>query len=193
MFIKHILEEEAEGKLLDIYESDRNVLGYVPNHSKVFSLRPDVLETWKAFQGSIRKNIRLRRYELVTLAAAIELKCRYCILAHSSILIKNGISMDQIRLILTDFNNAGLEKNEVAMMNFAQKIIRNANKITQEDINLLRDMNLSDNEILDITLVATMRSFASKTFDSLGAKPDAIYSELEHELNDLLNNIISVR
>jgi len=31
-----------------------------------------------------------------------------------------------------------------------------------------------------------MRSFASKTFDALGAGPDAVYAELEHELSDLL-------
>jgi len=79
------------------------------------------------------------------------------------------------------------------MMNYAQKIIRNANEITQEDIDILRDVNLSDIEILDITLTATMRSFASKTFDALGAKPDDVYDELEFELGDILNKIISVR
>jgi hypothetical protein len=47
-------------------------------------------------------------------------------------------------------------------------------------------LGLEDVEILDITLTATMRSFASKTFDALGAGPDDVYSELEHELSDLL-------
>ena len=31
-----------------------------------------------------------------------------------------------------------------------------------------------------------MRSFASKTFDTLGAGPDAVYDEREHLLADLL-------
>ena len=68
------------------YEGDQKSLGFVPNHAKVFTLRPDVLEAWRAFQGSIRKNLRLRRYELVTLAAADALDCRYCLLAHGAIL-----------------------------------------------------------------------------------------------------------
>lgn len=72
------------------------------------------------------------------------------------------------------------------MMDFAQKIIRNANKISQRDIDSLHEADLKDVEILDITLAATMRSFASKTFDALGAEPDSIYNELEHQLNDLL-------
>jgi uncharacterized peroxidase-related enzyme len=186
MFIQTTSEVEAEGKLREIYEGDRKNLGYVPNHAKVFSLRPDVLEAWRALQGSIRKNLRLRRYELVTLAAAIALNCRYCILAHGTILNKNGVSVDQLRRILTNFNDAGLQRAEVAMMEFAQKIIRNANEITQTDVDTLRALDLEDTEILDITLTATMRSFASKTFDALGARPDAVYDELEHKLSDLL-------
>jgi uncharacterized peroxidase-related enzyme len=186
MYIQTTSEAEAEGRLREIYEGDRKNLGYVPNHARVFSLRPEVLEAWRAFQGSIRKNLRLRRYELVTLAAAMALNCRYCLLAHGSILIKNGVSLDQLRLILTNFSEAGLEGAEVAIMEFAQKIIRNAGEITQEDVNALRTLELEDVEILDITLTATMRSFASKTFDSLGAVPDAVYDELEQQLADLL-------
>jgi uncharacterized peroxidase-related enzyme len=186
MFIQTVSESEADGKLLEIYEGDRKNLGYVPNHAKVFSQRPEVLEAWRALQGSIRKNLRLRRYELVTLAAAIALNCRYCILAHGAILIKSGVSVDQLRVILTNFNEAGLERAEVAIMKFAQKIIRNANEITQTDVDALRALDLEDVEIFDITLTATMRSFASKTFDALGAEPDAVYDELEHQLTDLL-------
>jgi uncharacterized peroxidase-related enzyme len=186
MFIQTVSEAEAEGKLSDIYEGDRRSIGYVPNHARIFSLRPEVLEAWRTFQVSIRKNLRLRRYELVTLAAAMALNCRYCLLAHGSILIRNGISLDQLRMILTNFNDAGLEPVEVAMMEFAQKIIRNAYEITQADVDLLHALDLEDVEILDITLTATMRSFASKTFDALGAEPDAAYDELAHQLADLL-------
>jgi uncharacterized peroxidase-related enzyme len=186
MFIQTVSEAEAEGKLREIYEGDRKNLGYVPNHAKVFSLRPEVLEAWRTFQGSIRKNLRLRPYELVTLAAAMALKCRYCLLAHGAILIKNGVSVDQLRKILINFYDAGLERTEVLMMEFAQKIIRNANEISQTDIDSLHEVDLKDVEILDITLTATMRSFASKTFDALGAEPDSVYNELEHQLNDLL-------
>jgi uncharacterized peroxidase-related enzyme len=186
MFIQTTSETEAEGKLHEIYEADRKSLGYVPNHARVFSLRPEVLEAWRAFQGSIRKNLRLRRYELVTLAAAMALNCRYCLLAHGAILIKSGVSVDQLRLILTNFNEAGLERDEVAMMKFAQKIIRHANEITQADVDALRELDFEDVEILDITLTATMRSFASKTFDAMGARPDSIYDELGHQLSDVL-------
>ena len=186
MYIQTTSEADAEGKLREIYEGDLKSMGYVPNHAKVFSLRPDVLEAWRALQGCIRKNLRLRRYELVTLAAAMALKCRYCQLAHGSILIRNGVSLDQLRQIMTNFKEAGLEPIEVAIMEFTQKIIRNANEMILADVDALRALGLDDAEILDITLTATMRSFASKTFDALGAKADSAYDELEQQLADLL-------
>ncbi len=186
MFIETIAETEAEGKLREIYDGDQKSLGYVPNHAKVFSLRPEVLEAWRTLQVSIRKNLRLRYYELITFAAAMALDCRYCLLAHGTILMKNGVSVDQLRRILINFHDAGLEKDEIAMMEFAQKIIRNANEISQTDIDALRELDFNDVEILDIVLAATMRSFASKTFDAMGAKPDAVYDGLEQQLDDLL-------
>ncbi len=186
MFIQTIPEAEAEGKLRAIYEGDQETLGYVPDHARVFSLRPDVLEAWRCLQGSVRKNLRLRRYELVTLAAAKALKCRYCLLAHGAILTKNGVGVDQLRAILTDFHDAGLDPAEVAMIDFAQKIVLSANEMTQADTDALRALGLEDVEILDITLTATLRSFASTTFNALGAGPDAAYEELEDQLSDLL-------
>ena len=185
-FIQTIAADEAEGKLRGIYEGDQQNLGYVPNYAKIVSLRPDVLEAWRAFQVSIRKNLRLRTYELVTIAAAKALNCRYCLLAHGAVLLKNGFDIGQLRAIIAGHHDAGLEPAEVAMMDFAQKVTENANKVRPDDIEHLRSFGLSDSEILDITLTTTLRSCFSKTFDALGAEPDAAYAELETLLHDLL-------
>jgi hypothetical protein len=41
---KTVSEAEAEGKVREVYDGDQENFGYVPNHAKAFSLRPDVLE-----------------------------------------------------------------------------------------------------------------------------------------------------
>lgn len=186
MFIANVSEEEAEGKLREIYEGDQQTFGFVPDHAKVFSLRPDVLAAWRELQGTIRKHLRLRRYELVTLAAARSLGCRYCQLAHGSVLVKNGVGLDQLRSILSDYHQAGLDAAEVAIMDFACKVARSADQMSEADTDALRAVGLEDAEILDITLVAAMRCFASNTFDALGAGPDAATADLERELADVL-------
>jgi hypothetical protein len=76
-FLKSIPPEQAEGEARALYESDQEKKGYISNYTHLFSLRPEVLGAWRNLQASIRRNMRLRRYELATLAAAIQMKCTY--------------------------------------------------------------------------------------------------------------------
>jgi uncharacterized peroxidase-related enzyme len=107
-------------------------------------------------------------------------------LAHGALLRKNFFSADQLVAIVKDFRNAGLPPEEVAIMSFAQKVTTQANQISEMDINELRGHGLSDEEILDVVLASAARNFFSKTLDSLGAKPDEAYLELEPELIQVL-------
>ena len=181
-FIKSISEDQAENLLLEQYQAVRKSMGYVPNYVKIFSLRPEVFDAWTKLIGAIRPNMRMRRYELVTFAASMAMECTYCMLAHGSVLRKNFFSADQLIAIVKDFRNAGLPSDEVALMSFAQKIIQNAHQVDEQDMDELRKHGLKDDEILDVVLATTARSFFSKTLDSLDAKPDEVYLELEPEL-----------
>ena len=103
-------------------------------------------------------------------------------LAHGALLRKNFFSVDQLVAIVKDFRSAGLPPEEVAIMSFAQKVITQAGKITENDMDELRKHGLSDEEILDVVAASTARSFFSKTLDALDAKPDEVYLGLEPEL-----------
>lgn len=76
-FIKTISQEQAEGLVQDQYQTALKSNGYVPNYAKAFSLHPEVYDAWTKLIGAIRSKMRLRRYELVTFAAAMALKCTY--------------------------------------------------------------------------------------------------------------------
>lgn len=75
--IKTIPPDEADGPLAEIYENDLKTYGYIPNYHQAMSLRPAMIGAWSAFQGEIRKHMRLRRWELVTLASTCAMHCRY--------------------------------------------------------------------------------------------------------------------
>jgi uncharacterized peroxidase-related enzyme len=185
-FIDTVPEDRAEGKLLELYRSDKETKGYIANHTSVFSLRPEVYEAWKHLLMSIRSNMRLRRFELVTFAVALELKCTYCKLAHGAVLLKNFFSSKELQAIARNFRQAGLAPEEVAVMEFAQKLTREACTMSRADVENLRSYGLSDAEILDVATAAASRNFMSKTLDSLGAEPDQVFMELEPELREAL-------
>jgi alkylhydroperoxidase family enzyme len=107
-------------------------------------------------------------------------------LAHGAVLRKNFFSLKELEAIVKDFRNSSLPVEEVAMMSFAQKVITETHKVNKGDTDELRKHGFSDDEILDVILVSTARSFISKTVDALGAIPDEAYQELEPELLQLL-------
>jgi uncharacterized peroxidase-related enzyme len=186
-FIETIAREEATGATREIYEAAEEGAGYLPNYTRLFSHRPEVYRAWQKLGAAIRENICLRRYELVTLAAARRLEGTYCMLAHGETLLKSGeVDADQLAAIAQDFYHAGLTAEEVAVMAFAEKIIARSSSVTQADVDHLKSFGLSDAEILDITLTATARSFFAKTLDALGAVPDAKYMALDAAVRDAL-------
>lgn len=75
--IHTVPEDEATGPLKEIYDADHAANGFVPNHSKALSLRPDVIRAWRALSGAIRSHLDQRRYELITTVAAAKMRCVY--------------------------------------------------------------------------------------------------------------------
>lgn len=76
-FIHIVPAEQATDKLQELYNDDLKSLGYIANYTKAMSLRPEVILAWRQLMGTIRSRMRLRRYELVTFAAAATLHCTY--------------------------------------------------------------------------------------------------------------------
>jgi hypothetical protein len=76
-FIHTVPPEEATGLLKEIYDRELAGSGRVDNGSRAFSLRPAAYAAWESLRTSIRSNMDLRRYELVTIAAAARLRCSY--------------------------------------------------------------------------------------------------------------------
>lgn len=181
-FITTVPVSEATGEVRAMYEKAQLNLGYVPNYAKVFSHRPAVMAGWLGLIGSVRGNLDLRRYELVTLAAARALKSSYCMLAHGTILRDQFYTPERLAAIADDFETADLDPLDVAIMSFAERIVRDASSVTAEDVQRLRDHGLSDAEIFDIAAAASARCFLSKLVDALGAEPDAAFTQMDAAL-----------
>jgi len=154
------------------------------NYERAFEARPDVYAAWRELLGAIRANMDPRRYELATLAAAQELRSSYCSLAHGKVLIEDF--GEPVLQITTDRSSAGLAEVDLAVMDLAERVAADATAIDDADLQRLRELGLSDEEIMDVVLTAAVRSFWTKTLDALGVRPDASFRELEPELREAL-------
>ena len=154
------------------------------NYELAFAERPEVLAAWQQLNGAIKAGMDLRRYELATLAAARRLRSSYCCLAHGSVLLNEF--GEPVAEIARDHRSAGLDAVDVAVMDLAEKVVDDATSIDDADLQPLRDLGLSETDIMDVILAASARCFFSKTLDAMGVLPDTVYRELEPELLEAL-------
>ena len=154
------------------------------NHEAAFAERPEVYAAWGQLNSAIKAGMDLRRYELVTLAAARRLRSSYCCLAHGTVLHERF--GEPVLDIALDHHTAGLDEIDVAVMDLAERVVDDATTIGEADLQRLSDLGLSETEIMDVVLAAAARCFFSKTLDALDVRPDASYSELEPQLRDAL-------
>jgi alkylhydroperoxidase family enzyme len=154
------------------------------NAERAFGARPEVLAAWVQLNTSIKANMDLRRYELATLAAARRLRSSYCALQHGRVLLEQF--REPVREIALDRHAAGLDDVDIAVMDLAEKVVDDAAAIEDEDLQPLRDLGLSETEIMDVVLAAAARCFLSKALDGLRVQPDASLAELDPGVRDVL-------
>lgn len=176
-FLHAILPDDADAELQELYATDLAQNGYLPNYTLAMSLHPAVIKTWRELIRAIKGRMPLRRYTLVSFAAARALKSTYSLLAHAVELREQGMSDAQIVALVTDFHTAGLEPVELAVMAYADQIAREAHAVTAADIAGLRALGLTDAAIMDVALAVSARSFICKALDATGAMPDEAYRE----------------
>jgi uncharacterized peroxidase-related enzyme len=185
-YINAVPEAEARGPVAAMYDADREQFGHVRNLSKALSVAPDISAAWVQLNNTIKARMDLRRYELATIAAARRLRSTYCAHAHGSVLLEQFLDADTLRAVVTDHRDAGLEPVDVAIMDYAEKIVDDATRVTEADIEGLRELGLSDGDILDVAAAASARCFFSKMLDALGVQADASYRDLDPELSAVL-------
>jgi uncharacterized peroxidase-related enzyme len=182
MFLQTIMEEEATGRVAEIYAAQKAQLGFVMEAAKCFTARPDLLPIYTDFSDRIRAgfSLGLREWRLITLIAAKHIPSTYCSHVYGKQLIGDLGSKDAVMAVRRDFRSAGgseggLSDRDIEMLAYAEKITQDASGISQADIDRLRSVGFTDREICDIALCAAFRCFVSRFFDATGAGPEAAF------------------
>jgi uncharacterized peroxidase-related enzyme len=182
--IHPIGDDEATGVAAELFEQDRAGLGYVPIHSRIMAINPEAVRAFESLVRAATAQMDLRRYELVTLAAAGALRSQACRLAHGKKTLK-CMDEDELIRVARDHRNAGLSEAEVAMMTYAEKLSTDSAAMTEADADALRKVGFSDREIVDITLAAAARNYYSRALQAM-AVPVDVPPDLSDELRQAL-------
>jgi alkylhydroperoxidase family enzyme len=151
------------------------------NLERAFEERPAVYAAWRGLVAAMRETMELRRYELATFAAARRLRSTYCSIMHGNVL-RNEVGEDVLAIV--NDRDTVLDEVDLAIMDLAERVVDDATSITQADLQRLRDLGLTDGEIMDVVIAAAARCFFSKTLDALCVQADAQFQELAPELKE---------
>ncbi|QEE61897.1 carboxymuconolactone decarboxylase family protein [Salinibacterium sp. dk2585] len=166
-------DDQAAGYTAELYAADIAHQGFVASHTRVMAMNPEAYAAWEQLITAIAKPMGFRRYELVTLAAAYGARSQHCRLAHGRKSL-GVFGEEQLERIATDYRDADLSDAEVAMMEFAEKVSRDASSMTDADSLRLRELGFTDREIVDIALAAAARNYYSRAIQALAVEVDDV-------------------
>ncbi len=179
-WISTISYDDAEGALKKLYDRIKGPDNNVDNIMLAHSLRPHSMEGHMTLYKYVLHHPRntLPKSYLETLGVWVSLlnDCRYCIEHHfagMSRLLKDDTRAAAIRAAMEGRNlRKAFTGKELAGLEYAEKLTRDAAAVSAQDIGKLRDAGLDDGEILEINQVTAYFAYANRMVLGLGIETD---------------------
>lgn len=170
-WIDIIDEQDASGELADVYASLQGGRGKVANIMKVQSLNPKTMRTHMDLYMSVmfgRSGLKREERELIAVIVSALNGCDYCINHHAEALEHYWHDRDRIDRVVEDYRNAELPERALALLDYASKLTRTPQEMNEADLAALRDVGLSDKDILDTNLIIGYFNFVNRIATGLG-------------------------
>ncbi len=165
-----------------LFQKFEHKVGFVPNVAKVFSLTPEHFLRWFHYYDFLLRNeqspLSRKEREMIALVVSSENKCEYCLASHSAYL--RDITKDSVLpdVLIHNYRRAELSERERAILDFAVQLTQSSYEMDEGDIQMLRDVSLTDETVFEIAQVAAMFNFTNRLANSLGWKPnEEFYSQ----------------
>jgi uncharacterized peroxidase-related enzyme len=152
---------------LQVTPSNTKVSDYVlvlANDVETLKVRSPLFNAIMYGRGGLSRAER----ELGAVGASIVNRCIYCAAVHAS--RYNQLTKDEtvIARIFADGEEVELEDRQAAILKFAARLSKAPSEAGPEDMQDLRDAGLSDEEILDLILSASLFGWANRLMHTLG-------------------------
>jgi uncharacterized peroxidase-related enzyme len=152
--------------------------GFVPNVLKAYAWRPDRFARWRAHFDDLMKGTETLPTvdrEMIAVAVSMANGCLYCLTAHGAYLrmqLGDPVQADRITL---DYRRAGLDERRTAMLDYAVKITKTPLECDEADVEKLRRLGFTDEDIWDIAEIAAMYNFTNRLAMATGMMPNREY------------------
>ncbi len=151
--------ETATGKAKELLAAVQGKLGLVPNMTRVMANSPAVLDGYLGLSGALSKGtLPSKLREQIALAVAEKNGCEYCLAAHSTIGKMVGLSADQI---LDSRRSSAVDPKVDALLQFASKVVQVQGKVSDADLQLVRNAGYDDGAIAEVVANVALSIFTN--------------------------------
>ncbi len=91
-------------------------------------------------------------------------------MAHGGFLRQHSDDPELASHIMHDYTKANLDPQTRGMLDFAAKLTREPSSMEEEDVQRLRSLGLSDEQILSVVLITCVFNFMTRLADGLGVE-----------------------
>ena len=175
-WIKMIPEAEATGALKELYDEAMTPHGTVDNVMKVHSLRPHTMHGHVTLYRSVlhHPEITLPLWFLEVVASYVSIKngCEYS-LTHHFMNVRRLLDDEQRCNDILRSLNAGspqdqFEGKHLALLRYAAKLTTDVATMEFSDIEILRQNDCTDGEILEVNQVVAYFNYSNRVLNGLG-------------------------
>ncbi len=94
-------------------------------------------------------------------------------MAHGALLRQHSDDAELASHVMHDFSQADLDPQTKGMLKYAAKLTKNPTSMQNSDVEGLRELGLSDEQILSVVLITCNFNFMTRLADGLGVEVDA--------------------
>ena len=165
------LPEDIRTRILAVQEKS----GFVPNVFLTLAYRPDEFRAFFAYHDALMEKdsgLTKAEREMIVVATSAANQCHYCVIAHGAILrirAKNPQIADQIAV---NYRKADITPRQRAMLDFAMKVSREANEISDADFAAVAGHGFTDDDIWDITAISAFFALSNRLANVTAMRPN---------------------
>ncbi len=165
------LPEDMRSRILAVQEK----AGFVPNVFLALAHRPDEFRAFFAYHDALmekQSGLTKAEREMIVVATSGANQCLYCVVAHGAILrirAKNPLVADQVA---TNYRKADITPRQKAMLDFAMKVSREAEAISEADFERLREHGFTEEDAWDIGAVSAFFALSNRMANLVTMRPN---------------------
>ena len=165
------LPEDIRTRLLAVQEKS----GFIPNVFLTLAYRPDEFRAFFAYHDALMdkdSGLTKAEREMIVVATSSANQCHYCVIAHGAILrirAKNPQIADQIAI---NYRKADITPRQRAMLDFAMKVSREAQTISDADFADAAAHGFNNDDIWDIAAISAFFALSNRMANVTAMRPN---------------------